>query len=140
MQLISEVFEITFELTHICLALRRFFPFCLPLTHSHSDECVLGSKRSPLFCLLIGQKNTKVFWHQSEARTTATVWNGLVRHCTQDSSRRSFLFFVPYFPARLDFLSLPPEKTYKQPTVASPLKSLTSTHSNKLLHLLRRTI
>jgi len=26
-------------------------------------------------CLLIGQKNTKVFWHQSEARTTATVWN-----------------------------------------------------------------
>ena len=23
----------------------------------------------------IGQKNTKVFWHQSEARTAATVWN-----------------------------------------------------------------
>ena len=34
-----------------------------------------SSKRSPPFCLLIGQKNTKVFWHQSEARTTATVWN-----------------------------------------------------------------
>ena len=30
-------------------------------------------------------------------------------------------------------------KTYKQPTVA-PLKSLKSTHSTKLLHLLRRTI
>ena len=28
------------------------------------------------------------------------------------------------------------EKTYKQPTVASPLKSLTSTYSTKLLHLL----
>ena len=34
-----------------------------------------SSKRSPPFCLLIEQKNTKVFWHQSEARTTATVWN-----------------------------------------------------------------
>ena len=34
-----------------------------------------SSKWSPPFCLLIGQKNTKVFWHQSEARTTATVWN-----------------------------------------------------------------
>ena len=34
-----------------------------------------SSKRSPLFCLLIGQKNTKVFWHQSEVRTAATVWN-----------------------------------------------------------------
>ena len=32
-----------------------------------------SSKRSPPFCLLIGQKDTKVFWHQSEARTTATV-------------------------------------------------------------------
>ena len=26
-----------------------------------------SSKRSPPFWLLIGQKNTKVFWHQSEA-------------------------------------------------------------------------
>ena len=34
-----------------------------------------SSKRSPPFWLLIGQKNTKVFWHQSEARTAATVWN-----------------------------------------------------------------
>ena len=34
-----------------------------------------SSKRSPPFCLLIGQKNKKVFWHQSEARTAATVWN-----------------------------------------------------------------
>ena len=34
-----------------------------------------SSKRLPPFCLLIGQKNTKVFWHQSEARTAATVWN-----------------------------------------------------------------
>ena len=34
-----------------------------------------SSKRSPPFCLLIRQKNTKVFWHQLEARTTTTVWN-----------------------------------------------------------------
>ena len=34
-----------------------------------------SSKRSPPFYLLIGQKNTKVFWHQSEVRTAATVWN-----------------------------------------------------------------
>ena len=33
-----------------------------------------SSKRSPPFWLLSGQKNTKVFWHQSEARTAATVW------------------------------------------------------------------
>ena len=35
----------------------------------------ISSKRSPPFWLLIGQKNTKVFWHQSEVRTAATVWN-----------------------------------------------------------------
>ena len=34
-----------------------------------------SSKRSPPFCLLIGQKNTNVFWHQSEVRTASTVWN-----------------------------------------------------------------
>ena len=34
-----------------------------------------SSKRSPLFWLLIGARKTQVFWHQSEARTAATVWN-----------------------------------------------------------------
>ena len=34
-----------------------------------------SSKRSPPFWLLIGQKNTNVFWQQSEARTAVTVWN-----------------------------------------------------------------
>ena len=34
-----------------------------------------SSKRLPPFWLLIGQKNTKAFWHQSESRTAATVWN-----------------------------------------------------------------
>ena len=30
-----------------------------------------GKSKTP-FCLLIGQKNTNVFWHQSEVRTAAT--------------------------------------------------------------------
>ena len=34
-----------------------------------------SSKRSPPFCLLIGARKTQVFWHQSEERTAATVWN-----------------------------------------------------------------
>ena len=34
-----------------------------------------SSKRSPPFWLLIGARKTQVFWHQWEARTTATVWN-----------------------------------------------------------------
>ena len=34
-----------------------------------------SSKRSPPFCLLIGARKTQVFWHQSEDRTAATVWN-----------------------------------------------------------------
>ena len=35
-------------------------------------------KRSPPFWLLIGARKTQVFWHQSEARTAATVcdWSG----------------------------------------------------------------
>ena len=64
-----------------------------------------SSKRSSPFSLLIGQKNTKVFWHQSEARTAATVWNWSGK--TLSSSRRSLLFFVPYFFPRLDFPSHP---------------------------------
>ena len=34
-----------------------------------------SSKRSPPFWLLIGARKTQVFWHQSQARTAATVWN-----------------------------------------------------------------
>ena len=34
-----------------------------------------SSKRSPPFWLLIGARKLQVFWHQSEARTVATVWN-----------------------------------------------------------------
>ena len=34
-----------------------------------------SSKRSPPFWLLIGARKTQIFWHQSEARTAATIWN-----------------------------------------------------------------
>ena len=34
-----------------------------------------SSKRSPPFWLLIGARKFVFFWHQSEARTAATVWN-----------------------------------------------------------------
>ena len=34
-----------------------------------------SSKRSPLFWLLIGARKLMFFWHQSEARMAATVWN-----------------------------------------------------------------
>ena len=44
-----------------------------------------SSKRSPPFWLLLGARKTQVFWHQS--------------------SRRSLLFFLSYFSARLDFPS-----------------------------------
>ena len=58
-----------------------------------------SSKRSSPFCLLIGQKNTKVFWHQSEGRTAATIWNWSGKTLSSGgSSRRSLLFFVSYFP------------------------------------------
>ena len=34
-----------------------------------------SSNRSPLFWLLIGARKLVFFWHQSKARTAATVWN-----------------------------------------------------------------
>ena len=49
-----------------------------------------SSKRSPPFLLLIGARKLVFFWHQSEARTAATVGTGLVRHCPQG-------LFSPFF-------------------------------------------
>ena len=37
--------------------------------------CKNSQNDSKVCCPLIGQKITKAFWHQSEARTAATVWN-----------------------------------------------------------------
>ena len=41
----------------------------------HAMSCETSSKRLPPFWLLIGARKTQVFWHQSEARMAATIWN-----------------------------------------------------------------
>ena len=62
-----------------------------------------SSKRLPPFCLLIGQKNTKVFWHQSEAKTAVAFGTGLVRHCPLGvfSPFFTFLHAIFFCPFRL---------------------------------------
>ena len=55
-----------------------------------------SSKRSPPFWLLIGQINTKVFWHQQEARTAA-FGIGLVRPCPQGLFSPFFTFLRAIF-------------------------------------------
>ena len=56
--------------------------------------------------LLIMQKKQKVFWHQSEARTAATVGTGLVRHCPQGlfSPFFTFLRVIFFRPFRLSLV------------------------------------
>ena len=67
-----------------------------------------SSKRSPPFWVLSWQKNTKVFWHQSAARTAVTVWNWSGKTLSPGALFALLYFsFVPYFSARLDFLSPP---------------------------------
>ena len=68
-----------------------------------------SSKRSPPFWLLISARKTQVFWHQSEARTAAAVWNWSGKTLSPGA-----LLAVPYFSsfhiylsARLDFPSPP---------------------------------
>ena len=62
-----------------------------------------NSKRSLPFCLLIGQKNTKVFWHQSEVRTAATVCNWSGKTLSQGLLSPFFTFLRAIFfrPFRL---------------------------------------
>ena len=67
-----------------------------------------SSKRSTPFCLLIGARKTQVFWHQSEARTAATVWNWTGKTLSPGAFPAILYFsFVPYFSARFDFPSPP---------------------------------
>ena len=55
-----------------------------------------------------GMQKNKVFWHQSEARTAATVWNWSGKTLSPGALLAVLYFsFVPYFSARLDFPSLP---------------------------------
>ena len=63
------------------------------------------SKRSPPFWLLIGARKLVFFWHQSEARTAATVWNWSGKTLSPGALLAVLYFssFHIYFPARLDF-------------------------------------
>ena len=86
-----------------------------------------SSKRSPPFCLLIGARKTQVFWHQSEARTAATVGTGLVRHCPQG-------LFSPFFTFLRAIFSRPFRPSLA-PTICpwvsedAPTQTQISTHS-----------
>ena len=59
-------------------------------------------------CSLIGHKKTKVFWHQSEARTTPTIWNWSGKTVSPGAPR-----FVLYFSSPKFFS---PVTTFPRPT------------------------
>ena len=59
-------------------------------------------------CSAIGQKKTKVFWHQSEARTSRTVWNWSFKTLSPGALLRLLDFSSPeFFFARFDFFPPP---------------------------------
>ena len=65
-------------------------------------------------CPVIGQKNTKIFWHQSEARTTPTVWYWSGKTLSPGALSRALDFSLPiFFIACLDFPSPPRLNSYK---------------------------
>ena len=68
-----------------------------------------SSKRSPQFWLLIGARKLVFFWHQSEARAAATVWNWSDKTLSPGALLAVLYFssFHIYFSARLDFPSPP---------------------------------
>ena len=68
-----------------------------------------SSKRSPPFWLLIGARKLVFFWHQSEARAAATVWNWCGKTLSPGALLAVLYFssFHIYFSARLDFPSPP---------------------------------
>ena len=57
---------------------------------------------------MIGQKKTKIFWHQSEARITPTVWNWSVKTLSPGALILVLDFSSPEFFSRMFRLSLPP--------------------------------
>ena len=67
---------------------------------------------------------TQVFWHQSEARMAATVWNWSGKTLSPGALLAVLYFsFVPYFPACLDFPS-PPLYAPGSPRMPHPLPAL----------------
>ena len=69
-------------------------------------------RQSPPLCLLIGQKNTTVFWHQSEVRMAATVWNWSGKTLSPGA-----LLAVLYFSSCHIF---PPVWTFPRPPLSAP--------------------
>ena len=68
-----------------------------------------SSKRSPPLWLLIGTRKLVFFWHQSEAKTAATVWNWSGKTLSQ-GALLAVLFFCSFhicFSTCLDFPSPP---------------------------------
>ena len=67
-----------------------------------------SSKRSSPSWLLIGARKLVFFWHQSEARTGATVWNWSGKTLSPGALLAVLYFsFVPYFSTCLNFPSPP---------------------------------
>ena len=68
-----------------------------------------SSKRWPPFWLLIGARKLVFFWHQSEARTVATVWNWSGKTLSPGALLAVLYFssFPIHLSARLDFPSPP---------------------------------
>ena len=60
-----------------------------------------SSKRSPPFWLLIGARKLVFFWHQSEARTAATIWNWSGKTLSPGA-----LLAILYFSSRHIFLPI----------------------------------
>ena len=83
---------------------RKPYRIGLLFTHTRTHP------RSPPFWLLIGQKNTKVFWHQSEARTAATVWNWSGKTFSQG-------IFSPFFTFLLRAIFFRPFRLSLAPTI-----------------------
>ena len=76
-------------------------------------------------CSLIGHKKTKVLWHQSEARTTPTVWNWSGKTVSPGAPRFVLYFSSPkFFFARYDFPS-PPLTAPRSPRMAPQVFALT---------------
>ena len=74
--------------------------------------CMYGARRremAPSLAAVTGQKSTKVFYHQSEARSTPTVWNCTFKNLVpRGSSSRSLVFFSGiFFSPVLDIFSPP---------------------------------
>ena len=82
-----------------------------------------SSKRSPPLWLLIGARKLVFFWHQSEARTAATVWNWSGKILSPGALLAVLYFSSCYiFSNRLDFPS-PPLSAPGSPRKVSKLSS-----------------